>query len=155
MGTKILEIKNLEKKYPSGFGLKIDYLSVEENKILVLIGTNGSGKSTIIRLINLLEEPDSGIIIFNGINILGEKVDRIKIRKLMSVVFQEPLLFSTSVYNNILMGLNIRKIKLQQRKEIFNYLIKKLKLEKLLGRNPKSLSGGEQQRVALARALIL
>ena len=155
MGTEILEIKNLEKKYPGGFGLKIDYLSVEENKILVMIGPNGSGKSTLIRLINLLEEPDSGIIIFNGSNILGEKVDRIKIRKSMSVVFQEPLLFSTSVYNNILMGLNIRKIKVQQRKETFNFLIEKLKLDKLLGRNPKSLSGGEQQRVALARALIL
>lgn len=155
MGTEILEIKNLEKKYPGGFGLKIDYLSVEENKILVMIGPNGSGKSTLIRLINLLEEPDSGIIIFNGSNILGEKVDRIKIRKSMSVVFQEPLLFSTSVYNNILMGLNIRKIKVQQRKETFNFLIEKLNLDKLLGRNPKSLSGGEQQRVALARALIL
>ena len=155
MGTEILEIKNLEKKYPGGCGLKIDYLSVEENKILVMIGPNGSGKSTLIRLINLLEEPDSGIIIFNGSNILGEKVDRIKIRKSMSVVFQEPLLFSTSVYNNILMGLNIRKIKVQQRKETFNFLIEKLKLDKLLGRNPKSLSGGEQQRVALARALIL
>ena len=155
MGTEILEIKNLEKKYPGGFGLKIDYLSVEENKILVMIGPNGSGKSTLIRLINLLEEPDSGIIIFNGSNMLGEKVDRIKIRKSMSVVFQEPLLFSTSVYNNILIGLNIRKIKVQQRKETFNFLIEKLNLDKLLGRNPKSLSGGEQQRVALARALIL
>ncbi|MBM3707916.1 MAG: ABC transporter ATP-binding protein [Actinobacteria bacterium] len=155
MGKEILEIKNLEKKYTDGFRLKIDYLSLEENKILVVIGPNGSGKSTIIRLINLLEEPDSGIIIFNGINILGEKVNRTSIRKFMSVVFQEPLLFSTSVYNNILMGLNIRKIKLQQRKEIFNFLVKKLRLEKLLARNPRSLSGGEQQRAALARALIL
>ena len=155
MGTEILEIKNLEKKYQSGLELKISYLSVKENKMLVLIGPNGSGKSTLIRLINLLEDADSGSIIFEGKNILDKNVNKADIRKLMSVVFQEPLLFSTSVHNNILMGLNIRKIKISDRKETFDFLIEKLKLKNLLTRNPKSLSGGEQQRVALARALIL
>jgi len=155
LGSKILEIIKLVKKYESGFVLKIDYLHAQENKILVLIGPNGSGKSTLIRLINLLEKPDSGNIIFDGKQISGSDIDKVSIRKKISAVFQEPLLFRTSVYNNILLGLSIRRQKLSDFKDSFDFLIKKLKLQKLLNRNPRSLSGGEQQRVALARALIL
>jgi tungstate transport system ATP-binding protein len=155
MVPKILEITGLEKKYNSGFSLKVSHLFTEENKILVIIGPNGSGKSTLIKLINLLENPDSGSIYFNGKLITGNGVDKITVRKEMSTVFQEPLLFSMSVYNNIMMGLKLRGKKISDSKEIFRYLIEKLKIKNLLKRNPKSLSGGEQQRVALARALIL
>ncbi|MBE3093413.1 MAG: ABC transporter ATP-binding protein [Actinobacteria bacterium] len=155
MVSKILEIIGLEKKYNSGFSLKIDHLVTEENKILVMIGPNGSGKSTLIRLINLLESPDSGSIYFNDKLITGKGINKIMSRKEMSTVFQEPLLFNTSVYNNILMGLEFRGKKISGSKEIFDYLIDKLKIKNLLKRNPRSLSGGEQQRVALARALIL
>jgi len=155
MVSKILEIIGLEKKYNSGFYLKVDHLVTEENRILVLIGPNGSGKSTLIRIINLLESPDSGSIYFNDKLITGNGVDKIMLRKEMSTVFQEPLLFNMSVYNNILMGLEFRGKKISGSKEIFDYLIDKLKIKNLLKRNPRSLSGGEQQRVALARALIL
>ncbi|MBE3036146.1 MAG: ABC transporter ATP-binding protein [Candidatus Atribacteria bacterium] len=155
MVSKILEIIGLEKKYNSGFSLKVDHLVTEENKILVMIGPNGSGKSTLIRLINLLESPDSGSIYFNDKLITGKGIDKVMSRKEMYTVFQEPLLFNTSVYNNILMGLEFRGKKISGSKEIFDYLIDKLKIKNLLKRNPRSLSGGEQQRVALARALIL
>jgi len=155
MGAKILEIINLKKSYLSGFSLDIEYLSLDINKILVLIGPNGSGKSTLIRLINLLEEPDSGKIIFDSADILQKTKEKSVFRKMMSVVFQEPLLYNMSVYNNIILGLSLRKIKVKQKKQIFDYLIEKLNLQSLLLRNPKSLSGGEQQRVALARALLL
>ncbi len=155
MDEKILEIKNLKKSYASGFSLNIDYLGLEENKILVLIGPNGSGKSTLIRLINMLEPPDDGEMFFKGHNILISKKEKSYHRKNMSAVFQEPLLFNMSVYNNIILGLNLRKIRLVQKKEIFEYLVEKLKIRHLLSRNPRSLSGGEQQRAALARALIL
>ncbi|MCL4415347.1 MAG: ABC transporter ATP-binding protein [Actinobacteria bacterium] len=155
MVSKILEIIGLEKKYNSGFSLKVDHLFTEENKILVMIGPTGSGKSTLIRLINLLENPDSGSIYLNGRLITGNGFDKIMSRKEMSTVFQEPLLFNISVYNNILMGLEFRGKKITDSKEIFDYLIDKLRIKNLLKRNPRSLSGGEQQRVALARALIL
>jgi tungstate transport system ATP-binding protein len=155
MVSKILEITGLEKKYNSGFSLKVEHLDTEENNILVMIGPNGSGKSTLIRLINLLESPDSGSIYFNNKLITGTGVDKITVRKEMAAVFQEPLLFNTSVYNNILMGLLIRGRKVSGCKEIFDYLVDKLKIKNLLRRNPASLSGGEQQRVALTRALVL
>ena len=155
MVSKILEIIGLGKKYNSGFSLKVDHLVTEENGILVMIGPNGSGKSTLIRIINLLESPDSGSIYFNDKLVTAGGVDKIMVRKEMSTVFQEPLLFNTSVYNNVLMGLEFRGKKISGSKEIFDYLIDKLKIKNLLKRNPKNLSGGEQQRVALARALIL
>ena len=123
MGSKILEIMGLVKKYDSGFTLKIDYLHAQENKILVLIGPNGSGKSTLLRLINLLEKPDSGNIFFDGKQILESNIDTVSIRRKISAVFQEPLLFRTSVYNNILLGLGIRKQKLSGFRDSFDFLI--------------------------------
>ncbi|MFC2159147.1 ABC transporter ATP-binding protein [Actinomycetota bacterium] len=155
MDSKILEIKGLEKKYNSKFSLSIDGLYLKSNKILTVIGPNGSGKSTLIRLLNLLEKPDKGAISFEGENILDERVDKFAIRKKMAVVFQEPLLFNTSVYSNIIMGLNFRKIPLIEVNERLEYFTEKLKIGSILGRSIKNLSGGEKQRVSLARALIL
>ena len=155
MDPKIIEIEGLEKKYNSKFSLSVDGLYLKSNKILTIIGPNGSGKSTLIRLLNLLEKPDSGVISFDGENILDERVDKYAIRKKMAVVFQEPLLFNTSVYSNIIMGLGFRKIPLGEVNERLQYFTDKLKIGDILGRSIKNLSGGEKQRVSLARALIL
>ncbi len=155
MDARILKIAGLEKEFESKFKLNIAELYLERSKILSIIGPNGSGKSTLLKLIGLLEKPDKGSIIFNGENISNDRVDHIRIRKEMAIVFQEPVLFNTSVYNNILMGLKIRKIEVSGVKEKMDYLIQKLKIEKLLGRNVKNLSGGERQRVSLVRSLVL
>lgn len=151
----ILKIRNLKKSYQDGFIINIDSFDIKKNTIVAVIGPNGSGKSTLIKLINLLEKPENGSIFFNGIDILRDDVDKVSIRKKMAVVFQQPLLFSTSVYNNILLGINLRKKSFKEKKYLFDYLVEKLDLASLLNKNPKFLSGGQQQRVALARALIL
>ena len=155
MDKKILKILDLKKSYNSEFRLDINNLYTEKGKILTIIGPNGSGKSTLIRLINLLERPDDGKIYFNGSNIVNGKVNPAEVRKKMAVVFQEPLLFNTSVYSNIIMGLKIRKIKLSGVKDRIDYFTGKLKITNLLNRSTKNLSGGEKQRVSLARALVL
>ena len=155
MDDKILKIAGLEKEFESKFKLNIEELYLERNKILSIIGPNGSGKSTLLKLIGLLEKPDRGSIIFNGENISNGRVDHIRIRKEMVTVFQEPALFNTSVYNNILMGLKIRKIKIPEVKDRIDSLIQKLKIGKLINRNVKNLSGGERQRVSLVRSLVL
>jgi len=155
MDKKILEISDLKKKYNSKFCLDVNNLYAEKGKILTIIGPNGSGKSTLIRLINLLERPDEGKIYFNGHEITNGEVSQTEVRKKMAVVFQEPLLFNTSVYTNIIMGLKIRNIKLSGVKDRIDYFTGKLKITDLLNRSTKNLSGGEKQRVSLARALVL
>ncbi len=155
MNSKIIEISDLKKKFNSRFNLDIEYLHAEKNKILTIIGPNGSGKSTLLRMINLLEKPDEGKIYFNGKEITNGKTDKSKIRKKMSVVFQEPLLFSSSVYSNIIMGLKMRNIRPSTAKDSIDYFVSKLKIGELLGRSVKNLSGGEKQRISLARALVL
>src|SRR3990172_1226370 len=117
MDDKIIEITGLKKEYDSKFKLAIDNLYLERNKVLTLIGPNGSGKSTLIKMICLLEKPDGGNIFFNGENISKDKVNEVKIRKEIAVVFQEPALFNTSVYNNLILGLKIRKINVFSVKE--------------------------------------
>jgi len=155
MAEKILKILGLKKSYGNSFCLHVDSLYAQKGKILVVIGPNGSGKSTFIRLINLLEKPDSGKIYFNSYQILNGQANQVQVRKKMAVVFQEPLLFQSSVYSNILMGLKIRKIKAAKVKEKVDYYINKLKISHLLQRSTKNLSGGEKQRVSLARAMVL
>ncbi len=155
MDKDILEIRDLKKRFASGFELDIKCLTVKENQILVLIGPNGSGKSTLIKIIDLLEKPDNASMLFKGKDILAKETDKALIRKDMAAVFGEPLLFNASVYANIVMGLGFRKIPLEKKKDFFDYLVEKLKLKDLLERNPKNLSSGEKQRVSIARALIL
>lgn len=155
MVKKILKIVDLKKRYDSRFNLSIDNLYTEKGRILTVIGPNGSGKSTLIRLINLLERPDGGKIYFNGSEITAAGAGSTDIRKKMSVVFQEPLLFNSSVHSNIIMGLKIRKIRLSEVKDRIDYYIGKLKIGHLLNRSTRNLSGGEKQRVSLARALVL
>ncbi|MDD3520839.1 MAG: ABC transporter ATP-binding protein [Actinomycetota bacterium] len=155
MAGKILEIKDLKKRFPSDFLLDIKSLSINENEIFTLIGPNGSGKSTLIYLINLLMPADSGKIFFENEDILAKKINKPAVRKKMGVVFQEPLLFNTSVYNNLIMGLQLRNENVEKCKKNLDFMIKKLKLKELLGRAPRTLSGGEKQKVSLARALLL
>ncbi len=155
MDTKILEISGIEKKYDAGFRLSVSRLHLDKNRILSIIGPNGSGKSTLIKLINLLERPDEGKIYFNGTEITNGKTDRAKIRKKMAVVFQDPIFFNTSAYNNILLGLKMRKTDIHPVKDRIDHYVHKLKIGDLLHRNIRTLSGGEKKRLSLVRALVL
>jgi len=155
MAGEILKISGIEKKYSNDFKLCIDQLSLGSSKILSIIGPNGSGKSTLIKLINLLEKPDMGSIYLEGKEISNGNVNREDIRKEMAVVFQEPIFFNTSAYNNILLGLKIRKIDISRVKNRIDYYIRKLKIGDFLDRNVNELSGGEKKRLSLVRSLVM
>lgn len=126
-------------------------LVIPEGSFTVLLGPSGCGKSTLLRLILGLETPTSG-----SISIAGQRVENLPVsaRKL-SMVFQSYALFPhLSVADNILFGLQVRKVsKTEQAERLYN-VAAMMGLSQLLDRKPAQLSGGQQQRVALARAMI-
>ena len=134
--------------------LKDVSFSIKAGENFTFIGPSGAGKTTILRLIDMLERPTSGEIAIDGIDVpkLRER-QRVKARRKMSMVFQKPSPLRGSVYANIATGLKYRGVK---RAEISKRVSDSLRLVRLDGyeaRDASTLSGGEMQRVALARAI--
>ena len=99
---KIISIKNLKKNYGSNHVLKDIDIDIEEGEVVVIVGSSGSGKSTFLRCLNLLEEPTSGEIIVDGVKITDKKTDLNKLRREVGMVFQQFNLFPNySVIENI------------------------------------------------------
>ncbi len=148
----ILEIKNLSKVYDKEV-LKIEQLSFRRGRIYGIIGPSGAGKSTFLRLVNLLEPPTTGDIYFKGEAMSMNGRAGTPVRREMTMVFQKPLLFKTSVSENVAYGLKARRFSKEEIKARVETLLEKVGLKELAGRYAGTLSGGEAQRVALARAV--
>ncbi|MDM7912812.1 MAG: phosphate ABC transporter ATP-binding protein [Methanotrichaceae archaeon] len=149
-----IEVKGLYKSYGDAEILKDINLSVEPGEVLALIGPTGSGKTTLLRLIGLLEKPTVGEIVIDGRDVakLSEGM-RLKIRRRMAMVFQKPVMFKTSVRENVSYGLRIRgESRIDGR---VRAAIEAVGLSGYESRDANTLSGGEMQRIALARALVL
>lgn len=145
-------LKNLVKSY-NGKQNVIDGINLEisDNEFIVLVGSSGCGKSTILRLISGLEDITSGEILIDDkvVNNIHPK-DRD-----IAFVFQSYALYPhMSVYDNIAFGLKMRKFDKQTIDKKVREAAKALNLEDLLDRKPKQLSGGQRQRVALGRAIV-
>jgi len=154
---KILEIKNLNKSFTDTLVLKDINCNIYEKEVLCIIGPSGSGKSTFLRCLNLLEDIDSGNIIFDGVDITSEKVDINKLRTNIGMVFQSFNLFSNK---NVIENLTLAPIKvLNLDKEKANELalenLNKVGMRDFAYRNVNTLSGGQKQRVAIARSLMM
>jgi tungstate transport system ATP-binding protein len=150
----LLEIQKLSKQYEEKAVLKDINLSLKKGKTLGLIGPTGCGKTTLLRIIDLIETPSSGRIIFNGQEIPKTKEEQIKIRRKMGMVFQKPIVFKGTVYDNIGYGLKIRGKNKEFYHDKIKYLLDSLGLSGYEERDASTLSGGETQRMALARALV-
>lgn len=149
----IAELKDVTKAYGSKIIVDSVNLQISEGEILALLGPNGSGKTTILKILAFIDSPTSG-----EVNFLGERVDFKKTeeaRLQSTLVFQKTTVFSTSVYNNVAYGLKIRKVPKDKRNIEVKKALNLVKLEGFEKRNARKLSGGEQQRVAIARALVL
>ncbi len=134
--------------------VEIPLLCVETHRVLTLIGPNGAGKSTLLLTLAALLKPYHGVLFFHGQPIDSDRA-RADYRKHLAMVFQEPLLFNTSVYENVAAGLKIRK---KNRQEINNLVEKNLEqfgISHLAHRAARTLSGGEAQRASLARAFAI
>lgn len=130
---------------------------IQEGEVVVVIGPSGSGKSTFLRCLNLLEQPTSGQIVFDGkaINEKGVNIDAVRMK--MGMVFQNFNLFPhLSVLENITIGpIQIKKLTKENAEKIARELLKRMGLEEKAGVYPNSLSGGQKQRIAIARALAM
>ncbi len=154
--TPYLDIKRLSKRYNSSWALHNIDLEVKEGEVFGFIGPSGAGKTTLLRLIATLERPSEGTIQFDGIELtdLSEK-DSLMIRRRMGFVFQNPIAFKRSVFENVAYGLRIRGeggIALSKKVKAALQLVG---LSELESRKAITLSGGEAQRLALIRTTIV
>ncbi|MFQ5818950.1 MAG: ABC transporter ATP-binding protein [Candidatus Heimdallarchaeota archaeon] len=151
--TLQVEFNDLTKTYGPIAALTKVNLQIRRGEIFTLLGPNGSGKTTALRIMAGIDSPTSGAYYF-----AGEKVTeayKSNVRTQSTLVFQRTILFNTTVYKNLAYGLKLRGWSIE---EISKEIKTVLKLVKLVGyekRAAKHLSGGEQQRVSLARALVL
>lgn len=152
----VIKLEKIKKCYDNKTVLDISSLSFEKNKIYAVVGPNGSGKTTLINILNLLDKPDEGIILFKGKDIRQySKLDILRIRRRMTLVQQKPFLFQTTVFNNVAYGLKIRGISTESYERKIMNALAIVGLSDFYKRNAHQLSGGEAQRVVIARALVL
>lgn len=151
--TITAKLKDITKAYDNKIVLDAINLQIQEGEILALLGPNGSGKTTILKILAFIENPTSGEVEFQGRKVNFKHTEKVRLQS--TLVFQKTMHFSTSVYNNIAYGLKIRKVSKERRDREVKKVLKLVRLEGYEKRNAKKLSGGEQQRVAIARALIL
>jgi len=150
----ILEARNIEVEREGMIILNVPFLLIKEGEILSLIGPNGAGKTTLLQTLSYLSKPFQGEISFRGRKVEANH-SVLEYRRKLAMVFQDPLLFDTTVFNNVASGLKIRGMK---KSEIHDRVMEQLArfgIGHLKDRSAKTLSGGEAQRASLARAFAL
>lgn len=157
MTNPVIELKNVTKSFGDHEVLKGVNLKVNSGEVVSVIGASGSGKSTMLRCINLLERPDGGDIVFNGESIFGQDVNIAGYRTKVGMVFQSFNLFENM---NVLKNCTIGQIKVLKRdkkeaEEIALKYLEKVGMSAFVNARPSQLSGGQKQRVAIARALAM
>jgi molybdopterin-binding protein len=151
--TVTAELKDVTKAYGNKLVLDTVNLQIREGEILALLGPNGSGKTTILKILAFIENPTEGEVIFQSEKVNFKNTEKVRLES--TLVFQKTTVFGTSVYNNIAYGLKLRKLPKETRDREVKKALELVKLEGFEKRNARKISGGEQQRVAIARALVL
>ncbi|EOB2765439.1 amino acid ABC transporter ATP-binding protein [Enterococcus hirae] len=155
MSEEIIKINHLRKSFGENEVLKDISMDIHKGEVVTIIGSSGSGKSTFLRCINLLEKPTGGEIMYNGENILAPKYNLPKYRTNVGMVFQSFNLFNNmNVLENCMSGQTtvLKRNKDEARKVALENL-EKVGMERYIEAKPSQLSGGQKQRVAIARAL--
>ena len=157
----VAELKNIGKIYGKGEAsteaLRGIELKIEKGDFLSIIGPSGSGKSTLLNILGCIDVPTSGEYFLNGqlVNKFTNSQLSAARNETISFIFQYfALLNEYTVYENIMLPLNCRKISVREKKQLVNYYMKRLGIEGLSKKKPTQISGGQQQRVAIARALV-
>ncbi len=153
----MIEFNNVVKSYSVGnHALKGVSMQIEDGEFVFLVGTSGSGKSTIIKLITGELKPSSGYVHVNGYSL--ERIRKREIpylRRTVGVVFQDfRLIENKTVYDNVAFAMRVIGAKEREIRARVPYVLNLVGLETKSRRHPGELSGGEQQRLAIARALV-
>ena len=151
------KISNLDLYYGDFHALKDINMSIHANEITAFIGPSGCGKSTFLRSLNLLEEPTSGTILFEGTDITDKSVDINKMRQKIGMVFQQFNLFPNyTIQNNITLApVKLGLMTQQEAEKKAKELLERVGLPERANDYPSQLSGGQKQRIAIARALAM
>ena len=161
----LISVRGLKKHYNKGAIKALDGVDVDIHKgeVVVIIGPSGGGKSTLLRSLNLLEEPTEGAVFFEGVDITkkkdaeGKKIDINVVRQKMGMVFQQFNLFphKTVIENMILAPVQLGRLKEDEARAKAQKLLERVGLGDRADAYPIQLSGGQQQRVAIVRALCM
>ncbi|MDD6639779.1 MAG: amino acid ABC transporter ATP-binding protein [Erysipelotrichaceae bacterium] len=153
----IIEINHLSKAFGHNVVLKDINAKFYQGEVVCVIGSSGSGKSTMLRCLNLLETPTSGDILFKNESIITKKIDINKYRSKVGMCFQSFNLFNNmTVLQNCMIGQQkVLKRQKEEAKKIAIEFLAKVNMAAYINANVTLLSGGQKQRVAIARALAM
>jgi polar amino acid transport system ATP-binding protein len=153
----MITVQHLSKRFGDLVVLKEINLQIDEGEVISVIGPSGTGKSTLLRCINLLERPSGGSIRIDGVDILDPKADVPKVRQKMNMVFQSFNLFDhLSVLDNLTIApIRLKGMNRAKAEEKSRSLLALVGLSEKAGSFPDELSGGQKQRVAIARCLAM
>lgn len=150
----IIEGKDLTVVYGGQQALDVPEIKVFPNEVLGIIGPNGSGKTTLLLCLTRLIKPQTGTVYFHGEPIKDEK-SVVNAHRRLAAVFQEALLLNTSVRDNLVVGLKLRKVKNEEIDARVDKWLERFGIADLAKRQARTLSSGEQKRTSLARAFAL
>ncbi|MHB8836623.1 MAG: ABC transporter ATP-binding protein [Candidatus Methylomirabilia bacterium] len=151
-GVPILEVRGFRICKGGADLLNLPFLAVARGETLSLIGPNGAGKSTLLLGLSGIEQPFAGELLFRGERVPAGAA-ALAYRRRVAMVFQEPLLFDTTVFENVATGLRLRSLPQAEIARRATESLERFKVRHLADRSARTLSGGEAQRVSLARAL--
>ncbi|RXI99547.1 amino acid ABC transporter ATP-binding protein [Anaerobacillus alkaliphilus] len=153
----MIKVKNLHKSFGKLDVLKDISTDIKKGDVVAIIGPSGSGKSTFLRCLNLLETPSSGQVWINDQEITNPRINIMKVRQKIGMVFQHFHLFPhmTTLGNITYAPMKVKGLKEEEAKAKALDLLRKVGLEEKANEYPVRLSGGQKQRVAIARALAM
>ena len=155
--SSIISVKNISKSYGDKLILDNISLEIKKGEVISIVGPSGGGKTTFLRCLNLLNEPDSGEIWFNDNNLMDQTTDLNKLRMEIGMVFQNFNLFNhkTVLQNLILAPMKLLKISKEEATIKAQEILTSVNMQDYINTRVEVLSGGQKQRVAIARSLMM
>jgi tungstate transport system ATP-binding protein len=149
----VYRLEDVIKEYDGRRVLHASGLEIQSGEVFAMVGPSGAGKSTLLRMLNFLEPPDQGSIIYRGIPYNRQNAVPLELRRRVTTVFQRPTLLERSVIDNVSYGLRLRGMRNSHQRT--HSALEKVGMLPLARQRARTLSGGEAQRVALARAMVI